>query len=65
VCLPAGLYLVSDTIVMWFWNHLVGKAKCPPTLLLAPNTREFSGVGGLRPMLTANLGGLAVDLPQH
>ena len=56
VYLPPGTYLISDTLVLWFYSHLLGNALCPPTLLLAPSTPGFSGAYGLRPMVTANLG---------
>jgi glucan 1,3-beta-glucosidase len=56
VYLPPGTYLISDTLVIWFWGHLVGNAICPPTLLLAANAPGFSGVAGLKPVVTSNLG---------
>ena len=56
VYLPAGTYLVSDTLVMWGASQLVGNALCPPTLLLQASAPGFSGASGLKPMLTANLG---------
>lgn len=56
VYLPPGTYRVTDTLVVWFWGHLIGNPVCPPTLLLPPNTPGFSGVGGMKPLLTASLG---------
>lgn len=37
VYVPPGTYLVSDTLDIWFYTHLVGNAKCPPTIKLASN----------------------------
>ena len=56
VYLPAGVYVISDTLVMWGASQLIGNALCPPTLLLLPAAPGFSGARGLKPMLTANLG---------
>lgn len=50
VYLPPGTYLVSSTITLWFYTHLVGNFKCRPTILLAPNSfkngRTFVISGG-------------------
>ena len=36
VYLPAGTYLVTGTLTLWFYTHLVGNFACRPTLLLKP-----------------------------
>lgn len=37
---PAGRYLISSPIIMYYYSQLVGNAKNPPTLVAAP---EFQG----------------------
>jgi glucan 1,3-beta-glucosidase len=57
--LPPGTYRVSDTIVLWFWSHLVGSPCAPPTILLSSTAPGFDGNGtrGLhKPILAANSG---------
>lgn len=56
VYLPPGDYLISDTIVLWYWSHLVGSAACPPTLRLADRAPGFDGHAGLKPIVATNLG---------
>ena len=57
--LPAGTYLVSDTITLWLGSNLVGNALCPPTLLLAPFAPGFGGSlesGTLKPVIATSQG---------
>ena len=54
--LPPGTYLISDTIVLWFWSNLVGSAACPPTLRLRDGAPGFSGAGGRKPLIATNQG---------
>ena len=61
VYLPAGTYLVSDTLIVWFWTALIGNPLpgCTSTLLLAPGAPGFSDpTGGLqmKPVVVANGG---------
>lgn len=67
--LPPGTYLVSDTIVLWFWSSLVGNPLCRPTLLLGPNTPGYDGHGGSgggihKPIVAAN-GGFNTSASRH
>ena len=50
VYLPPGDYLVSQTLVVWFNTHFIGNYKCPPRLILKPNTF----VGGQNFVLSAD-----------
>ena len=34
VYVPPGDYVVSNTLVLWFYTHLIGNHKCPPRLLV-------------------------------
>lgn len=63
VYLPPGNYLISDTIVMWYYSHLVGNAKCPPTITLAPRSLGFTGPA-LKPVI-ATAGGFNVSTASH
>ena len=63
VYLPPGDYLVSDTIVMWYYAHLVGSAACPPTIRLSPNSPGFAGPE-LKPVLVT-AGGFNVSTSLH
>lgn len=56
VYLPPGDYLISDTIIVWFWTHLVGDACSPPKLRLAANASGFDGSAGLKPVIATNCG---------
>jgi hypothetical protein len=42
VYLPPGRYAVSDTIVAWFYTHLIGSFKCNSTIVLRPSSPGFS-----------------------
>jgi glucan 1,3-beta-glucosidase len=50
VYLPPGDYLISDTVVMWYYGHLVGNPVCPPTIRLAPSSPGYAGPA-LKPVL--------------
>ena len=41
VYVPAGTYIIKQQLPLWFYTHLHGNFKCPPTLVLPPNT--FTG----------------------
>ena len=58
VYLPAGTYLIRDTLVLWFWTTLQGNPLpgCASTLLLAPGSPGFSDPSALKPLLAANGG---------
>ncbi|CAO3660642.1 unnamed protein product [Umbelopsis ramanniana] len=42
VYFPAGKYLISSPIVLYYYTQMVGNALNPPTLLMAPS---FTGIG--------------------
>jgi hypothetical protein len=63
VYLPPGDYLISDTLVMWYYGHLVGNAACPPTLRLGANSPGFGGPS-MKPVLAA-AGGFNVSTASH
>ena len=63
VYLPPGNYLISDTIVMWYYSHLVGNAACPPTITLAANAPGFSGPA-FKPII-ATADGFNVSTASH
>eukprot|EP01051_Picozoa_sp_SAG22_P004881 SAG22_NODE_275_length_13171_cov_11.640606_1_plen_309_part_00 len=58
VYFPAGKYLVSDTLVMYYHSHLVGSLSpdpaCRSELILAPNANGFGG--SPKPMLVTDNG---------
>jgi glucan 1,3-beta-glucosidase len=60
VYLPAGTYLIRDTLVLYFWTNLIGNPRngCTSTILLAPNSSGYSDKTGLlmKPILAANGG---------
>ena len=60
VYLPAGRYLISDTLVMYYHSHLVGSLSpavgCRSTLVLSPTATGFSNAGGAKPMLVTDNG---------
>ena len=64
VYIPAGTYVISDTIVLWFYTHLVGNAVCHPTLLLAHSATGFDGAAGNKPIIAVN-GGLNETASRH
>lgn len=63
VYLPAGDYLISDTLVLWYYGHLLGNAVCPPTIRVAPSSRGFEGPA-LKPVI-ATAGGFNVSTASH
>jgi glucan 1,3-beta-glucosidase len=56
VYFPPGIYLVSDTIVVYTGTELRGNSITPPTIRLAPNTPKFSNISSLQPLI-ATTGG--------
>ena len=49
VYLPPGTYLISDTLVCWFYTHLIGSSACNSTIVLAPSSAGFAtAASGLR-----------------
>ena len=62
VYLPPGTYVVSDTLVLWFFTHLRGNTINPPTLLLASSTPGFGNASALKPIL-ATAGGCNQSVP--
>lgn len=42
VYIPAGTYVVTKSILVYFYTHVVGNFACPPTLLVPANT-NFNG----------------------
>ena len=41
VYVPPGNYLISDTLDLYFYTHLVGNHLCQPTLTLKANSPGF------------------------
>lgn len=62
VYLPYGTYLVSDTLTLWFYTHLVGSAACTPTILLKQSSAGFGG--GFKPIIAVN-GGFNSSASEH
>ena len=57
VYIPPGRYLLSDTLVLFMYTHLIGNYRCPPTLVLKPSSPGFtSRSGGMKPFLAAMIG---------
>ncbi|MDR3451732.1 MAG: glycosyl hydrolase family 28-related protein [Rhodoferax sp.] len=56
VYLPPGTYLVSDTIVLWAFTHLLGCTTGTATLKLAANAPGFGNASALKPILAAASG---------
>ena len=56
VYLGPGTYKVTDTLVLWKWTVLIGNPRCPPTLVLPPQTPSFEGAHGLKPLLVTAVG---------
>lgn len=44
VYMPAGSYVISTTLQLYFYTHLVGNHLCPPKILMAPNTASETRV---------------------
>jgi len=44
VYFPPGTYLISQTLPLWFYTHMVGNYKCPPTLFLKNGTFPNKGM---------------------
>ena len=38
VYVPPGDYVITQTLVLWFYTHLIGNYKCPPRLLVPAGT---------------------------
>ena len=38
VYVPPGDYVITNTLVLWFYTHLIGNYKCPPRLLVPAGT---------------------------
>ena len=38
VYVPPGDYVIKATLPLWFLTHLVGNSRCPPRLVVPPNT---------------------------
>eukprot|EP00043_Microstomoeca_roanoka_P018214 m.193711 g.193711 ORF g.193711 m.193711 type:complete len:682 (-) comp16783_c2_seq13:216-2261(-) len=53
VYLPPGTYLVSDTLDLYFYTHLIGNYKCRPTIRLQDNSPGFAS--GQKYVLTATM----------
>lgn len=55
VYLPPGRYMVSDTLVCWFYTNLVGSSStepgCGSTIELMPNATGFSQQQGSAPLI--------------
>ena len=55
VYLPPGKYMVSDTLVCWFYTHLVGSSSsepgCVSTIELMPNSSCFAQQQGTLPLI--------------
>ena len=65
VYVPSGRYLVSDTLVLWFYTHLMGSHHCPPTFVLKPNSSGFGdSEQGLKPVVVA-MSGYNTSTYQH
>ena len=62
VYLPPGTYVVSDTLVLWFFTHLRGSTLDPPTVLLKSAAAGFGDAGALKPIL-ATAGGCNQSVP--
>ena len=62
VYLPPGTYVVSDTVVLWFFTHLRGSTVDPPTLLLRARSLGFGDAAALKPVL-ATAGGCNQSVP--
>ena len=62
VYLPPGTYVVSDTVVLWFFTHLRGSTLDPPTVLLKSSAAGFGDAGALKPIL-ATAGGCNQSIP--
>ena len=61
VYLPPGRYIVSDTLVLWYFTQLRGSTVKPPTLVLAPSASGFAGPA-LKPII-ATAGGSNQSIP--
>eukprot|EP01044_Picomonas_judraskeda_P010049 COSAG03_NODE_1268_length_4429_cov_3.964451_2_plen_244_part_00 len=57
VYVPPGRYIISDTLVLYFYTHLMGNHKCRPTLVLKPSAAGFTDQSkGMKPFLAAMIG---------
>ena len=62
VYLPPGMYVLSDTVVLWFFTHLRGSTVDPPVLLLKAHAPGFGNYSALKPLL-ATAGGCNQSVP--
>jgi hypothetical protein len=51
VYVPAGRYLLSDTLIVWGSTEFFGDWQNPPTLILAPGSRGFQDVAHPAPFI--------------
>eukprot|EP01043_Picozoa_sp_COSAG02_P039898 COSAG02_NODE_3185_length_7214_cov_31.354181_6_plen_338_part_01 len=57
IYVPSGRYIISDTLVLFFYTHLMGNHKCRPTLVLKPSATGFTDKSkGMKPFIAAMLG---------
>ena len=57
IYLPPGRYVISDTLVLLFYTHLVGNFACPPTIVLKSSSAGFTDrAAGLKPAIAAGNG---------
>ena len=56
VYVPPGRYVVSDTLVLWYWTSFQGSAACPPTIELLPRSGGFGDARALKPVIATTAG---------
>ena len=56
VYFPPGIYLVSDTLVVYSGTELRGNSVTPPTIKLAPATVKFTNTSSLQPLIATTSG---------
>ena len=56
VYFPPGVYLVSDTLVVYSGTELRGNSVTPPTIRLAPSTPKFMNTSSKQPLIATTSG---------
>ena len=56
VYVPPGVYLVSDTLIIWGFTEFRGCSTSRPVLRLAPRAPGFGNASALRPLLASSSG---------
>ena len=64
--LPSGVYIISDTLAVYFHTHIVGSTSespgCRSSIVLASNATGFGDARKAKPMLATDNGQLYIHI---